>query len=57
MSKSYSFEIEMINIGKGCVEADSLEEAKQKIKDGDYYDIYDESFVDFGELVDIWESE
>jgi phosphoribosylamine-glycine ligase len=35
--------------------ADSLEEAKRKIKDGEYSDIYDESFVEFGELLDIWE--
>lgn len=55
MSKSYSFEIEMVNVGKGCVSADSIEEAKRKILSGDYDDIYDESFVEFGELLDIWE--
>lgn len=55
MSKFYNFEIEMINVGKGYVTADSIEEAKEKILNGDYGDIYDESFVEFGEVLDIYE--
>jgi hypothetical protein len=55
MSKTYNFEIEMNNVGKGYVVANSLEEAISKIKNGEYEDIYDESFLEFGELIDIWE--
>lgn len=55
MSNLYSFEVEMINVGKGCVSADSIEEAKCRILSGDYNDIYDESFIEFGEVLDIWE--
>lgn len=54
---TYSFLIEIKSIGKGYVEADSIEEARQKIEDGDYDDIYDEVGEEFGEIIDIEEDE
>ena len=52
---SYNFTIEMTSIGKGYVEADSLEEAKAKIKRGDWEDIYDEVDTQCGDLIEIYE--
>lgn len=37
----YNFTVEMKNTGKGYVEADSIEEAKKKILEDHYEDIYD----------------
>lgn len=42
MSKTYIFEVELKSKGRGTVIADSKEEAKEKILDGEYEDIYDE---------------
>lgn len=52
---SYRFLIEITSTGKGYVEADSIEEARQKIEDGDWDDIYDQTDEEFGEIIEIEE--
>lgn len=42
MTKTYNFTCEMKSTGRGYVEADSIDEAKEKILNGEYEDIYDE---------------
>jgi len=55
--KCYNFLIEMTSKGKGYVYADSLEEAKEKINNGDYDDIYDEVGSECGDIIEITEGE
>ena len=52
---SYRFLIEITSTGKGYVEADSIEAARQKIEDGDWDDIYDQTNEEFGEIIEIEE--
>lgn len=51
----YRFLIKLNNIGKGYVEADSLEHAKQLIESGEWDDIYDEASQGVGEIIEIEE--
>lgn len=51
----YSFLIEVNNIGKGYVEADSLEHAKQLIESEEWDDICDESLCSYGKIIEIKE--
>lgn len=53
----YNFTIEMTSIGKGWVEADSLEEARKKINAGDYDDIYDQVGEECGDIIEIYETD
>ena len=53
--KCFNFLIEMSSIGKGYVYADSIEEAREKIKNGDYDDIYDEVGSERGDIIEITE--
>jgi len=55
--KCYDFKINMTSIGKGYVYADSLEEAKEKINNGDYYDIYDQVGEECSDIIEITEGE
>lgn len=52
---TYRFLIEIVSMGKGYVEADSIEEAKQKIEDEDWDDIYDVTDEEYGEIIEIEE--
>lgn len=54
--KCFNFLIEMNSIGKGYVYANSLEEAREKIKNGDYEDIYNEVGNEYGDIIEITES-
>ena len=51
----YNFTIEMTSIGKGYVYAESLEEAKKKLKDHEWDDIYDEVGTEYGDIIEIKE--
>ncbi len=53
--KFYNFDIEITRIGKGYVYAKNIEEAKEKINEHDWDDIYDESDGEFGEILEIKE--
>ena len=53
--KYYNFTIEINHIGKGYVYASDLEEAKEKINEHDWNDIYDETDTEFGEILEIKE--
>lgn len=53
--KQYGFEIEVINIARGYVTATSVGEARQKILNGDFDDIVDESQAGYGDITDMWE--
>lgn len=46
MNKEFSFERQATYIQYGIVTATSKEEAIQKIKDGEYDDIYDSSLIE-----------
>lgn len=50
---TFKFSIETKSVGLGYVNADTLEEAKEKIANEEWDDIYDEVNVTFGELIDI----
>ena len=54
MSKCYGFICETAGIGKGYVTADSMEEAEEKIKNGDYDDLEDVELSCIGEIVEMW---
>ena len=54
--KSFYFTIQMSSIGKGYVSAENIEEAKQKVKDGDWDDIYDEVGTNYGDIIEIEEN-
>jgi hypothetical protein len=51
--KNYQFSIEIKSIGLGCVKAESLEEAKEKIKNKDWDDIYETVGAEYGDLIEI----
>ena len=53
--KCYNFDIEITRIGKGYVYAKDVEEAKEKINENDWGDIYDEVDGEFGEILKITE--
>lgn len=53
--KTFSFRIYATCIGLGCVTAETIEEAKKKIDDGGWDDIYDNVDFDYGKLIDIEE--
>lgn len=53
----YKFTCNMTCTGKGYVEADSLEDAKQKILTGYYDDIYDETDHEVTKIVTIEEDD
>lgn len=55
--KSYRFEVKMECVGTGWVTANSLEEAKQKILNNDYEDIYDMCDHEIAEIIDIEEEQ
>ena len=55
---TYNFLIEMTSVGKGYIEADSIEQARELIKSGElcnYGDIYDEVDSTIGDLIEIYE--
>ena len=54
--KVFNFTIKMTSIGKGYVVAENIEEAKDKVNDGDWSDIYDEVGRNYGEIIEIEES-
>ena len=51
--KLYNFEVSMKCIGIGCVAADSLEEAKEKILAEEYDDIYDMTGHEVVSIIDV----
>lgn len=51
----YDFLIEATSKGRGYVHAANIEEAKEKIINGDYEDIYDHVDEDYGDIIDIYE--
>jgi len=51
----YNFLIETTSKGRGYVYADTIGEAKEKIINGDYEDIYDHVDEEYGEIIDIYE--
>jgi len=53
--KTFYFTIEERSIGKGYVSAENIEEAKKKINDGDWEDIYDTVGVTYGDIIEIEE--
>ena len=53
--KCYNFTIEINHIGKGYVYAKDIWEAKEKINEHDWNDIYDETDTEFGEILEIEE--
>lgn len=55
--KLYRFEVSMKCVGIGCVAADSLEEAKEKILDGEYDDIYDMTDHEVVDVIDVEETD
>lgn len=54
---SYNFTCNMKCTGNGYVEADSIEEAKQKILAGEYDDIYDTTDHEVVDIVKIEEDD
>lgn len=55
--KTYQFEFEAIENGYGIVSADSTEEAKKKILDGNYDDIMDTWDMTITKIINIEEEE
>ena len=55
--KYYNFTVKMECFSRGYVEADSFEEAKQKILDCEYDDLTDMMDYEILEIMDIEESE
>lgn len=54
--KDFQFSIKMTSKGLGYLSAETLEEAKEKIKNEEWDDIYDEIGQEFGELIEITET-
>lgn len=55
---TYNFLIKMTSVGKGYIEADSIEQARELIENGelcDYGEIYDEEGSTIGDLIKIYE--
>lgn len=52
---TFFFTIEERSIGKGYVEADNIEEARKKVNDGDWDDIYDTVGTTYGDIIEIEE--
>ena len=50
----YTFSIEVISTGKGYVYAESLEEAKKKLKNHEWDDIYDTVDTEYGDIIEIY---
>lgn len=55
--KNYKFSIKMSGIGLGYVSAKSLKEAKEKIANHEWDDIYDHVDVEYDEVIEIEEDE
>lgn len=55
MSKCYGFICEITGIGRGYVTAGSIEEAVEKIQNGNYDDLHDNEETNIGEIVEMWE--
>jgi len=53
--KTFYFTIEESSIGKGYVLAENIEEAKKKVNDGDWEDIYDTVGTTYGNIIEIEE--
>lgn len=53
MEKQYIFKAKILNTCKGYVFAESEEEAKEKIMNGDYEDIYDEYDGEIKEVLSV----
>lgn len=53
--KCYNFKIEINSVGEGYVYAKDVEDAKEKINEHDWDDIYDETDREFGEILEIEE--
>jgi len=53
--KTFHFTIEENSIGKGYVSAENIEEAKQKINNGEWDDIYDTVGTTYGDIIEIEE--
>lgn len=53
----YNFTAKMKCIGAGCVEANSIEEAKEKIMNEEYEDIYDMTDFEILDVIEINEGE
>ena len=51
--KKYNFSISVTSIGLGVVEANTKEEAIEKIKQKDWSDIFEEVGTEYGDLIDI----
>ena len=55
MEKQYTFEVKQTNKARGVVLAESKEEAKEKIMNYEYEDIFDEYDTEIVEVLDIKE--
>lgn len=55
MEKGYIFRAKILNTCEGYVEAESLDEAKEKIMNGEYEEIYDEYDGEITEVLNIIE--
>ena len=55
MEKQYTFEVKQINKARGVVFAESKEEAKEKIMNYEYEDIFDEYDTEIVEVLEIKE--
>lgn len=55
MEKTFSFRVKASSIGCGCVTANTVEEAIEKIKKDDWDDIYDTINTEYGEIISIEE--
>lgn len=55
MEKTYIFTAKILNSCKGCVSAKSLDDAKEKIMNGDYEEIFDEYDGEITEVLTIEE--
>lgn len=54
--KEFNFTIKLTGQGLGYVSAKNIEEAKLKIANGDWDDIYDHVDIEYGNLIDIKET-
>ena len=55
MEKGYIFRAKILNTCEGYVEAESSDEAKEKIMNGEYEEIYDEYDGEITEVLNIVE--
>lgn len=56
-NKVFEFKLTVSSIISGYVSAKDADEAREKIKDGEWDDIYNENYTEFGDILDLWISE